>query len=51
MEHYEKQAARREDARLAALKDGKVVTVYDDSEEGRFPEWMPVIGASKRKTT
>lgn len=48
MEYYAKKNKVQEEARFARIKDGKVVTVYDDTTGGRFPSWMPWIG-TKRK--
>lgn len=47
MEHYAKKNKEHEEARLARMQAGKVVTVYDDTTGGRFPSWMPWIGTKK----
>jgi len=47
MAHYAQKEKVRHEDRLARMKDGKVVTVYDDTTGGRFPSWMPVIGSSR----
>ena len=50
MEHYAKKDKKTEETRLARMKGGKVVTVYDDTTGGRFPSWMPWVGTKKRST-
>ena len=47
MEHYAKKDKEREETRVARMKDGKVITVYDDTTEGRFPSWMPWVGTKR----
>ena len=47
VQHYAKKDKEREASRLAQMKDGKVVTVYDDTTGGRFPSWMPFVGTKK----
>lgn len=47
MEHYAKKDKKTEEARLARMKGGKVVTVYDDTTGGRFPSWMPWVGTKR----
>ena len=47
MEHLAKKEQQREEERVARMVDGKVVTVYDDTTEGRFPSWMPWIGTKR----
>ena len=44
MEHYVKQEQQMEEERLARIKDGRVVTIYDDTTGGRIPSWVPFIG-------
>lgn len=47
MEHYAKKDKKTEENRLARMKGGKVVTVYDDTTGGRFPSWMPWVGTKR----
>ena len=47
VEHYAKKNKAQEEARLARMQAGKVVTVYDDTTGGRFPSWMPWVGTKK----
>jgi hypothetical protein len=47
MEHYAKKDKKTEETRLARMKGGKVVTVYDDTTGGRFPSWMPWVGTKR----
>ena len=47
VKYYEKGIAAEEEARVSRIKDGEVVTVYDDTTGGRFPSWMPWIGSKK----
>ena len=47
MEHYAKKDKKQEETRLARMKGGKVVTVYDDTTGGRFPSWMPWVGTKR----
>jgi hypothetical protein len=48
MEHYTKKNKETEEKRLAQMKNGRVVTVYDDTTGGRFPSWMPWVGTSRQ---
>src|SRR5947207_8804403 len=48
VEHYAKKNKAQEEARLARMQAGKVVTVYDDTTGGRFPSWMPWVGTKEK---
>jgi hypothetical protein len=44
MEHY---ARENEKAERERVERGKINTVYDDTTGGRFPSWVPLIGANR----
>jgi hypothetical protein len=48
MEHYSRENEKAEQDRVARIKDGKVTTVYDDTTGGRIPNWVPLVGGSKK---
>lgn len=49
MEHYSRENEKAEQDRVARIEEGgKITTVYDDTTGGRFPSWVPLVGARKK---